>query len=191
MPEEADAEEVMRLALMPIGARKHLQDGGQLRVVARDAGAHHDPQRFGGVKVIINHFHLPLSHPIDAGDGVQRQALFIKLLGGEHDLVRSNGRLNVIPLGRIIDPVEREWNVRERVRQDGCRHGLNGCRGLGGRDSGRLRRHRCGRRSGGRRACWRRALNLRLRFVWVRHSNTPALQCSITPLSRSASAACR
>ena len=121
MPEEPDAEEIMSLALMPVGARKHLLDGGNLRVVAGDAGAHDDPQRLGRVKVIIDHFHLPLGHPIHTGNGVQGQALFIELLGGEHNLVRCHGRLSMIAFGRVIDAAKRQAEMREGIGQGGRR----------------------------------------------------------------------
>ena len=130
MAQETDAEEIVRLALVPVGAGKDLGDGGNLRVVARDAGAHDDAQGLGRVKVIVNDLHLALGHPVHAGDGVEREAFLVELLGGGDDLVGRDGRLAVIALERRNPRPETgaagapaDWGRRRGAEAAGGRRG--------------------------------------------------------------------
>ena len=112
VPQEADAEEIVRLALMPVGAREHLVNGRNLRLAPGNTGPDHDAEGRKGMEVVIHDFHLILRDPVDTGDGIETEAVFIKDLSGEHDLAGGHRDIEMVTLKGIID-----WLDRARARR--------------------------------------------------------------------------
>ena len=116
MADKVDAEKVVGLALVPVGAGEQVRDRGDLRILPRNTAAKHNSNAVDGMEEVIHQFHLAGCNPINSGDGIQGKAFPVQVFGGENYLVRLDDGIQVIAAKGMFDCLKRDRNTRQQSR---------------------------------------------------------------------------
>jgi len=108
MADKADAEKVMGLALMPVGAGEQVRYRRDLRLFPRNTAANHNSNAVDGMEEVIHKLHLAGCNPINASDRVQGKAFPIQFFGGGNHLVWLDDGVQVIATEGMFDRLKRD-----------------------------------------------------------------------------------